>query len=81
MFILTGYWIFQLSQFLETLSTKLSNAGDLDGILLTGDDRVSLWFMIFVNNNNNNKKKNNNIFMQDNHFSYKNSYQHGSCIK
>ena len=27
------------------------------------------------NNNNNNK----NIFMQDNHFSYKNCYQHGSC--
>lgn len=26
----------KLNQFLETLSTKLSNAGDLDGILLTG---------------------------------------------
>ena len=46
MFILTGYWIFQLNQFLETLSTKLSNAGDLDGILLTGDDCVSMWFVI-----------------------------------
>ena len=46
MFILTGYWIFQLTQFLENLSTKLSNAGDLDGILLTGDDHVLLWFVI-----------------------------------
>jgi len=35
-----------LLQFLENLSTKLSNAGDLDGILLTGDDHVSLWFAI-----------------------------------
>ena len=30
-------FLFQLSQFLESLSSKLSNAGDLDGILLTGN--------------------------------------------
>ena len=29
------------------------------------------------NNNNNN----NNMFKQDDHFSYKNCYQYGSCIK
>ena len=33
------------------------------------------------NNNNNNNNNNKNIFMQDNHFSYKNCYQHGSCVK
>ena len=30
------FFFFQLSQFLENLSLKMSNAGDLDGILLTG---------------------------------------------
>ena len=30
----------------------------------------------FNNNNNNN---NNNMFKQDDHFSYKNCYQYGSC--
>ena len=44
--IVPGFLIFQLTQFLETLSTKLSNAGDLDGILLTGDDHISLCFVI-----------------------------------
>ena len=41
------FLVFQLLQFLENLSTKLSNAGDLDGILLTGDDHVPLWFVSF----------------------------------
>ena len=36
---------FQLSVFLENLSTKLSNAGDLDGILLTGNYHVPLSFI------------------------------------
>ena len=30
------FFFFQLSQFLENLSIRMSNAGDLDGILLTG---------------------------------------------
>ena len=33
---------------------------------------------IIINNNNNN---NNNIYNQDEHFSYKNCYQYGSCTK
>ena len=33
--------------------------------------------VLLKNNNNNNK----NIFMQDDHFSYQNCYQHGSCVK
>ena len=32
-------------------------------------------------NNNNNNNNNNNMFKQDDHFSYKNCYQYGSCIK
>ena len=33
------------------------------------------------NANSNNNNNNNNMFKQDEHFSYKNCYQYGSCIK
>ena len=36
---------------------------------------------VIYSNNNNNNNNNNNMFKQDDHFSYKNCYQYGSCIK
>ena len=33
------------------------------------------------NNNHSNNNNNNNMFKQDDHFSYKNCYQYGSCVK
>ena len=40
---------------------------------------IAWWVIIniIINNNNNN----NNMYKQDEHFSYKNCYQYGSCIK
>ena len=45
-----------------------------------GKDFIIPWDLlkpVSINNNNNN----NNMFKQDEHFSYKNCYQYGSCIK
>lgn len=40
--------LFQLSQFLESLTSKLTNEGDLDGILLTGIELLSPHFITKV---------------------------------
>lgn len=39
---------FQLSQFLESLTSKLTSEGDLDGILLTGEELLSPHFITKV---------------------------------
>ena len=47
-----------------------------------GKDFIIPWDLlkpVSINNNNNNN--NNNMFKQDEHFSHKNCYQYGSCIK
>ena len=62
-------------------------AANKEQLCFTPKDLLQVWDKIehakpirfrFNNNNNNN---NNNMFKQDNHFSYKNCYQYGSCIK
>ena len=46
--------------------------------IIHGNMNGSNLFFVKVNPFNNNNNNNKNIFMQDDHFSYKNCYQHGS---
>ena len=50
-------------------------------LLACGNLLLVLVYDFIIINNNNNNNNNNNMFKQDDHFSYKNCYQYGSCIR